>query len=319
MSLLKTLVLGGVMTQMVMACDLKNTLISHHSDYQISLNVERERLQAHPSLTLPLDQELELLQQVTQFDLGRFLMANKGLNGEWTAYIISKAPTLDLSHPLEKWVIHQAPAVRATRERFGIFQKEIQSRLRSGMTLASLPCGLMDDLLTLNYTGLDQITLVGIDLDPDSIRRAEKNTIVIDPPAKVKFLNENAWNLEIQEEYDLLTSNGLNIYEPDEARVIELYKKIYQSLRPGGTFVTSFLTPPPTIDPKSPWKNYNLADVLKQKALFSDVLQVKWQSFRSEEETRVHLEKAGFTTLEVIYDSQGMFPTVIAEKNKTVV
>ncbi|CEO17193.1 hypothetical protein RMONA_04035 [Rickettsia monacensis] len=37
-------------------------------------------------------------------------------------------------------------------------------------------------------------------------------------------------------------------------------------------------------------------------------------SFRTEAETRKQLEKAGFQILEIIYDSQGIFPTVVARK-----
>ena len=36
------------------------------------------------------------------------------------------------------------------------------------MQLASAPCGLMDDLLTLNYHNVSNIRLTGIDLDSDS-------------------------------------------------------------------------------------------------------------------------------------------------------
>lgn len=302
------------MTQMTLAADDNSHLISHTSHQKFNLKMERERLQQASSLTLPVDQELELLEQVSQFDLGCFLAEKKGLNGYWTAYIILHGPTLTLTNPLEHWVIHHAPAVLATRERFGIFQKEIQKRVTPGMTMASLPCGLMDDLLTLDYQGLDGIKLVGIDLDPDSLELAEQNVLYRAQPVSVKFEQEDAWELKVREAYDLVTSNGLNIYEPRDEKVVEFYQNIERSLRPGGIFITSFLTPPPVLNSKSPWKNYKPADVLKQKALFGDVLQVGWQSFRTEEQTRDQLHQAGFKVLDVIYDTQGMFPTVVAQK-----
>ena len=52
----------------------------------------------------------------------------------------------------------------------------------------------------------------------------------------------------------------------------------------------------------------------KQRALFAEIIQVKWNTFRSEALTRSQLETAGFSDLEFIYDSQGMFPTVVAKK-----
>ena len=128
------------------------------------------------------------------------------------------------------------------------------------------------------------------------------------------FYNRDAWNLGVEGEYDLLTSNGLNIYEPDDQKVTALYRQFHKALRPGGTLVTSFLTPPPMIFPESTWRNFNPGDLKKQKAIFSDILQVQWQAFRTEAQTRAQLEEAGFKIREVIYDTQGMFPTVIAER-----
>ncbi|ABV74676.1 hypothetical protein A1C_01825 [Rickettsia akari str. Hartford] len=37
--------------------------------------------------------------------------------------------------------------------------------------------------------------------------------------------------------------------------------------------------------------------------------------FRTESETRTQLKKAGFQILEMIYDSQGIFPRIAARKN----
>lgn len=65
---------------------------------------------------------------------------------------------------------------------------------------------------------------------------------------------------------------------------------------------------------KSTWKNINIENALKQKAIFNDIINVTWQVFRTEAETRKQLDKAGFQILEVIYDFQGIFPTIIAKK-----
>lgn len=180
------------------------------------------------------------------------------------------------------------------------------------MTLASIPCGLMDDLITLDYTKYNNISLVGIDLDPESIQFAQVNALAIKP--KTVFLQKNAWELNTHNTYDLITSNGLNIYEPEDNKVIQLYKVFFQSLKSKGIFITSFLTPPHSISKESIWKNINSEDLKKQKSIFSDIIQAKWQTFRTEDQVRSHLESAGFKVVQVIYDSQGMFPTIIAEK-----
>lgn len=112
----------------------------------------------------------------------------------------------------------------------------------------------------------------------------------------------------------MITSNGLNIYEPYIQRVIALYQEFFKALKPGGIFITNFLTPSPAVEGDSTWRNYNSQDLLKQAAIFKDILQVQWQATRTEKETRAQLTQAGFKVCEVIYDSQGMFPTVVAQK-----
>ena len=211
-------------------------------------------------------------------------------------------------------MIYQAPAVKATRERFYIFQKQLQKHLHSNMSLFSIPCGLMDDLLLLDYSCTENVFLVGIDLDNESLELAHNNATKLERKIKTFFIKKDAWQLESTEKYDLITSNGLNIYEPDNQKVIYLYKEFYKALKPGGILITSFLTPPPILARDSSWKNFDPEDVKKQKAIFGDILQVTWQAFRAESQTRKQLTCARFDILGIIYDTQGMFPTIIAQK-----
>lgn len=60
--------------------------------------------------------------------------------------------------------------------------------------------------------------------------------------------------------------------------------------------------------------NYNESDMQKQTALFVDIVQSAWRSYRTEEESRAQLEAAGFAIEKVIYDSKCMFPTIVAKK-----
>lgn len=260
------------------------------------------------------DDEFTLLEQLSQFDLGKFLLDNKGLNGYWTSYVINRGKGDKSHHPLEEWLLYKAPTVKATQERFRIFQQVLQSRLRDNIVIASIPCGLMDDLLTLDYQSIKNIQLVGIDLDKNSLELADIQSKKIGLEDNVKFIQSNAWELNNFEFFDVITSNGLNIYEPDRSKVVSLYKEFYKALKPKGILVTSFLTPPPALSTESTWKNYNAQDLIKQKLIFSDLIGVKWQSFNTESEIMSQLKEAGFSIKEVIYDSQGMFPTVVAEK-----
>lgn len=270
------------------------------------------------SLTYSLEEELSLLDQMTQFELGRFLLQNHGLNGYWTDYIISGDHSTLEADSLEYWLVTKAPVVKATQERFAIFQQEIQKKLVSNMNLASIPCGLMNDLFTLNYSSLENVKLIGIDVDPDSLLLAQSNADKINNPSfSINVEQEDAWKLTRDEEnkFDLISSNGLNIYEPDEKALIALYINFYNTLRPGGMLVTSFLTKSPMVHSESPWKNFNLDDLVKQKAIFLDLAQAKWQNSWEESQMKDQLKQAGFSSIEIIYDSQGMFPTVVAVRN----
>nr|WP_238400285.1 class I SAM-dependent methyltransferase [Legionella bononiensis] len=172
----------------------------------------------------------------------------------------------------------------------------------------------MDDLLSLDYSNKTNINLVGIDLDNGSIELAAQNAVKYDFK-NVSFLIKDAWNLGIESQFNLITSNGLNIYESDDEQVTLLYKQFYNALKNKGILITSFITPPPKFNSQSTWKNINSDDALKQHALFNDIIQANWQTYRTEDQTREQLNKAGFDVLDIIYDSQGIFPTVIARKN----
>jgi SAM-dependent methyltransferase len=288
-------------------------IISHKEELK-SLDVFLEDLEKRSeNLALPLEDEKKLLTMLFEFELGRFLLKNKGLDGYWTSYIISNSFGKKGSHPLEDWILNKAPVVLATRERFGIFQKLIGSHIKKGAAFASIPCGVMDDLLTLDPLQKENLQLVGIDLDGNSLKKAQENSKNLHNGEAI-FLKKDAWNLGLFEEFDLITSNGINIYEPDEEKTILLYREFYKALRPNGILITSFLTPPPSVSKNSTWKNFSKEDLLKQKAVFGDIIQAHWQVFRTEKEVVKHLEKSGFKVLKIVYDSQGMFPTIVAQK-----
>lgn len=300
---------------MVDRCESMNLTIQHK---KINLDSIRDRLLNKTEPTaIPVDAELKILDELAEFELGQSLLQNQALSGYWTAYLILYGPQKKNLSPLERWMIHKAPAVLATRERFNIFQSKLQKHVKPGIVLASLPCGTMEDLLRLDFTNAPNAQLVGIDIDNESIEHAKKNAKDRGLDGQTKFLNKDAWGLELEEVFDLLTSNGLNIYEPDNKKVIALYKQFYKALKPGGILVTSFLTPPPSLSQESTWQNVNPEDALKQRAIFSDIIQVNWQSFRTESETRQQLTEAGFKDIEITYDSQGMFPTVVARKQES--
>jgi SAM-dependent methyltransferase len=302
----------------------QDRLISHgpgeEASFEAVLESARSRLRAAPALPgVTLDQQLALLDELAGFELGRFLLVNRGLNAWWTHQLVTYDPSAaraDSLTDLERRVFEALPATLATRQRFGIFRAQLQKRLAPGMALASVPCGLMGELLLLDYTGLEDVTLTGIDLDQQALDAARQLAETRGLGERVTLRREDAWALSLENAVDVLTSNGLNIYEPDDARVVALYRSFFQALKPGGTLVTSFLTPAPAMSPDSPWDMTKTQPALLQLQylLFVRLIDAKWSAYRTHAQTAQQLEEAGFTNVEFIDDDARMFPTVIARK-----
>ncbi len=102
-------------------------------------------------------------------------------------------------------------------------------------------------------------------------------------------------------QFDLLTSNGLNIYVPDHEQEVALYRSFAGTLKPGGFLVTSFLTPPPGSGQPSPWRDINMLVLMRQKLIFGDVIGVKWRNFRSEDQMRELLKSAWLETAMTVF------------------
>lgn len=297
-------------------------LCSHGDTDTFDMQVAQKRVtESHSDATsggVTLAEKLSMLAQLDTFPLGQFLLRNQGLNGNWTDYVIRRGPLETNLSDLEHFLIHEAPVVLATRERAGIFKQKLQELVREGVHMASLPCGMMDDLLSLNFDGVPNVTLTGIDLDQESLDRAAKHKEAVtgaSDAVQVHFAQQDAWTMVQTETYDVIASNGLNIYVDDD-KAQALYGQFLKALKPGGVLVTSFLTPPPLLDASSPWKmnQLDMGALAKQKALMQDVIAAQWTHFRTMETMLQHLGAAGFIDVEVTYDSNGMFPTIVAYK-----
>lgn len=265
-----------------------------------------------------VERQLDLLKQLSEFDFGRFLLQNQGINGYWTHYMLTYPWFKPEVTPLERYLLERAPVIRATQQRFQIFLIENQKQVKNGAKLACIPCGMMGELLYLNFTGIEDISLVGIDYDAQTLVDARALADKQQYSKWTQLVQGDAWQLQQRNEFDLISSNGLNIYEPDDDKVTALYAQFYQALKPGGKLVTSFLTPPPALTPKCEWdmNHINHDDLLLQKIIFSDIIGAKWQCFRSSEQTRMQLQSVGFKHIEIIYDEAKIFPTVCADKAK---
>lgn len=147
-------------------------IISHgHGLFTGSLSDDRDK-DAHV---------LKVRAALNEFELGRFLLSNLGLNGYWTSYVLlhpEQGRQTRLSSDgtplteLEAWLLDCCPIILATQERFQTFRELTQPRISSGMHIASIPSGLMDDLLTLTYSDTTNIEVTAVDLDPSSLEYA---------------------------------------------------------------------------------------------------------------------------------------------------
>ena len=259
-----------------------------------------------------------MLEQLSQFGFGRFLLQNRGINGYWTHYLLTHPWQNDYvyANEMEKFLLSESPSILATQERFKIFLRENQKAVTNDAQLACIPSGMMGELFYLDFMNIEDIALIGIDYDSNTLedaKRLAKNKNLL---PWSNFRHMDAWSMDIEDRYHLISSNGLNIYEPDNNKVVALYKKLYTALKKGGKLVTSFLTPPPGISDSCEWNmnEVSLENLQRQKVIFSDILYVKWQCFRTTIQTKEQLLSVGFSDIRFYPDKANIFPTVVAIK-----
>ncbi|MBS0629625.1 MAG: methyltransferase domain-containing protein [Verrucomicrobia bacterium] len=294
-----------------------------YSDYADAAEVIKKRIKAQRDIpNCSYDQVCQILDHLMNSPLGRHILQTGGANGIWTDYMISfpwvqkniVGRMLSMNR-LEYFIIFEMPSVLAQRELFLHSQKIAQRHIKANNTLASLPCGVMRDLLELDANPKANVQFVGIDIDNESLSAAKK-LAQEKGISNVSFEQKDAWNLGIFSEFDFITSIGLNCYEPDRGRVVELYRQIYQSLKPGGTFFTGVLTYPPGYGAHSDW---DLTAIPKyhiemDQLLTRDILDLQYQNYRTLDEIEDDFRNAGFSTVSVYPDRYRIFPAVIAVK-----
>lgn len=301
---------------------LEANIISHEAnpeDLAVLLDKKKKTIIATYGEKSSVTHEyLGMLTQLSQFDFGGFLLQNRGINGYWTHYMLTQPDEKNpvYANAVEKFILSQSPSVLATQERFKIFLRENQKSVKNTSELACIPSGMMGELFYLDFSNIDDISLVGIDYDKQTLEDAKELAIKRDLLKWSQFSCKDAWSFDIEEQFDLISSNGLNIYESDDEKVTALYAKFYKALKTGGKLVTSFLTPPPSIADVCEWNMEKISpeDLNKQKIIFSDILEVKWQCYRTTEQTREQLASVGFSELCFYPDKANIFPTVVAFK-----
>lgn len=265
-------------------------------------------------------EQLNYIDLLSQFPLGQNLLTTGTIDTFWTDNITSDFPIKKCKNILEDFILNRSPFILAWRELLRTFQKVIQDNLNSDMTLASIPCGSMRELLELDYSGISNFTLLGIDIDNNSLLLAKKLAKAKGLSKHLKIREQDAWQLPYGSEIDLITSCGLNIYVSERKKVLGLYQQFFKALKPNGKLIISFLTFPPDLDKPSEWiiDKIPQQDLLMEKILYKDLIQAKWRNFKTSCEIKSELIEAGFSEINFHYDSMRVFPTIVAVKTNSI-
>lgn len=259
---------------------------------------------------------LSYVEALDEFPLGQLLVEKRSIDAFWTDFVMTSIVQKDCSD-LEDFILNRSPFTIAWRELLQNFQKITQENLENGMTLASIPCGAMRELLQLDYSLISDFKLVGIDIDLNSLLLAEQLAAERGLSQNLSLRQQDAWQLPYDSEIDIITSCGLNIYTPDQQKVLDLYRQFFRALKPGGQLILGFLTYPPGENMLSEWQVDKLSskNLFLEKVLYKDILDPQWRNFRTSDEIEQELKKAGFWEVIFHYDFLHVFPTVVARKN----
>lgn len=303
--------------------------ILSHNSYSNELEEVLESIririkQAGDKQYVSVARQLQILDELAAFEFGRFMIQNRGWNGYWTHYVLTypeKGRKTGLGHdgkPLtkrENFLLNEAPSILAAQERYQHFLAQNQQAVQEGAVLACVPSGLMGELLYLDYSAVRDFRLVGIDIDRDALDGARALAQKLKLDQNIELLQKDAWNLGLRNEFDLISSNGLNVYEADLDKVTELYHQFYLALKPGGKLVTSFLAYPPFHEKSEcDLTKINAEAAQMERIILSDILNSKGLCFSTYYQLNEQLSSVGFKNIKFIDDTVRLFPTVLAQK-----
>ena len=303
-------------------------ILSHNSDpnelEEVLESIRKRIQQAGDKQYVSVARQLQILDELAAFEFGRFMIQNRGWNGYWTHYVLTfpeKGRKTGLGHDgkpltkMENFLLNESPSILATQERYQHFLAQNQQAVQEGVVLACIPCGLMGELLNLDYSAVKDFRLVGIDIDRDALDGARASAQKLKLDQNLELLQKDAWNLGSRDEFNLISSNGLNIYEAELDKVTELYHQFYLALKPGGKLVTSFLTYPPSHEKSEcDLTKINAEAAQMERITLLDILNNKGACFSTYSQVNEQLSSVGFKNIKFIDDTAKLFPTVLAQK-----
>lgn len=195
-------------------------------------------------------------------------------------------------------------AVRSFRNRFLASRDELAEFLcrRGGAPLdvLSIPCGIPRELAEgsaiARQRGADliRVTFHGLDLDPEVLRLAasfaQQHELTNFLPHQGDALDRESYS----QAADFVTSTGLAEFLDDDHLII-LYKNVFESMKPGGIFVTSGM------------QRRRVSEYLLKMA------EIRVH-YRNAEQLQALARRAGFGEVAVRYDAVGLQCIMVARK-----
>ena len=286
-------------------------LLSHSSaqempNLEATVSKIEKRLVAEGDTKLAsVSEKLNILGELKKFSLGQFLIMNQGMDGVWNHYIAYEYPRLNKNqkpqNPMEKMLIE----IIATdlQVRLELVKKIMQGELREGISLLSIPCGIMAELSTLDFSGISNFNLFGVDLDSEVLVKAGEFSQKMGLKAHTQFACKDAWHLDLDNQFDILVSLGLNIFVKEKERLLDLYRSFHKALKPGGKLLASFPTPDSFYQPDSE-RRYESLDpnaVRLRRIVFNEIVKIGFGKAYSSLETIEQFKTAGFAKVEIEY------------------
>lgn len=295
-------------------------IITHRID-NYNVEEELEKVKARILSGPEPDKKIKVFNQLCEFEYGRWMLINQGLNAYWANYLIyhdeirREKMIKEPMHSLEKTILN-SPGVLSSKDRAKRNSTILQKLIKDNMTVASIPCAVMNDLLRLNQNGMDNIKLVGIDLDSAAIDLAKENAVKFKKEKFCTFKLADAFDLNIENEFDVLHSTGLNMYAKTEPELLKLYTNFYRAVKPGGYLVVTSNVPPKDENGSFTWSVglMEMAALPEQVLIFFDVIQIRQGMYCTKDQIISQLKTVGFTDIQVDFDSRKMFLCFTAKK-----
>ena len=214
-------------------------------------------------------------------------------------------------------ILKRSLFVNGWRDVAHYFKHLLQQNLKNNITIASVPCGVMQDIASVDFSNYFNYKIIGVDIDEKVLSSADFCSRKKEYYKFLELRKEDAWNLSFKKNIDIIMSCGLNIYEFNKTRILNLYKSFYEALSPGGILISSFLTYPPDEGHFSDWDLTKIAeeDMILERILFKDILDMKFRNFKTSKEMINELKNIGFQDVKVYFDNQKIFPTIFATRD----